>query len=385
VNISFAALTMNADLGLTATLYGWGAGIFFFGYLLFQVPSNLLLERFGARRWIAALMLAWGAVSVATGAINSPAAFLAARFLLGLAESGFFPGVILYLTYWVTPGHRGRIIAGFMFAIPMSNVIGGPLSSLILSSVHGPIAPWRWLLILEGAPALLGALAVLTLLPNGPRDAKWLTEAEKRGLAEALTPTGDKVPSRRVWAVMLAPEVLLFCAVYFGLTQCGYGLSLWLPQMIKAAGVGAASSALITAVPYAFAAAGMMAWARFVDSRGVGRASSVWMPACAAAVGLVASAFAAWPLQLALFALAAVGSNSAVSSFWTLPTHRFRPAETAVAVGMINSTGNLGGFVGPVMIGWIKDATHSFQIGLLFVATLVTMSALLLLRVRRPA
>ena len=385
VNISFAALSMNPDLGLSATLYGWGAGIFFFGYLLFQAPSNLLLERFGPRRWIAALMLAWGAVSVGMGAINSPAAFLAARFLLGLAEAGFFPGVILYLTYWVTPAHRGRIIAGFMFAIPISTVIGAPVSSLILSSLHGPIAPWRWLFILEGAPAVLGALAVLAFLPDGPRAAGWLTEDEKRALARALAPAATATPPRGILGVIRAPELWLFAATYFGLALCNYALGLWLPQMIKAAGVTAASAALLTTVPFGLAAVAMLAWGRFVDGRGAARASSVWIPTFVAAAGLAASAYAAWPLQLALFSVATIGTLAAISAFWTLPTHRFAPAETAVAVAMINSTGNLGGFVGPVMVGWIKDSTHSFQAGLLFVAVFVAISGLLLLRVRREA
>lgn len=380
VNVSFAALTMNADLGMSATLYGWGAGIFFFGYLLFQVPSNLLLERFGPRRWIAAIMLAWGAVSVAMGAIDSPWSFMAARFLLGLAEAGFFPGMILYLTYWVAPAHRGRIIAGFMFAIPIATVIGAPLSSLILSSFHGAIAGWRWLFILEGAPALLGALAVLLLLPDRPVNAKWMTDEEKAWLAQAQAPPAD-LPAlgRSVAGVMLAPEVLRFAAIYFGLALCNYGLGLWLPQMIKAAGAGTANAALLTALPYGFAAVAMVLWGLWVDSRGKVVASSVWIPTFLAAIGLIGSAYAHWlPLQMALFSLAAVGTLAAISSFWTLPTARLPAAETAVAVAMINSTGNLGGFVGPFVVGWIKDATHSFQNGLLFVAACVAVSGVLL-------
>ena len=248
--------------------------------------------------------------------------------------------------------------------------------------MHGVIAGWRWLFILEGAPALLGALAVLAFLPNGPREARWLSDEEKQGLAEMLAPGGAAGPGRGMLALMLSPEVLLFCGVYFGLTLCSYGLGLWLPQMIKAAGVPASSSALITAIPYGFGAAAMLAWGWFVDARARVQASSVWIPTFLAAAGLAASAYAPWPAQLALFTVAAVGSVCSVSAFWTLPTHRFTAAETAVSVAMINSTGNLGGFIGPVMIGWIKDATHSFDAGLLSVAAGVGVSGLLLLLVK---
>ena len=379
VNVGFAALTMNQDLGLSATLYGWGAGIFFFGYLLFQAPSNLLLQRVGARRWIAVLLLAWGVVSVATGWIQGPTSFLAARFLLGVTEAGFFPGVILYLTYWVGPAHRGRIIAAFMFAIPVSNIVGAPLSSLILTHVHGGgLAGWRWLFILEGAPALAGALAVLALLPDGPRSAAWLTDAEKQALAQTAATPAEVAAGRGLVALIAAPEVWLFCAVYFGITLATYGLGLWLPQMIKAAGVSTGNSALYAAAPYACGAAGMLAWSWIVDSRGAGRASSVWTPILLSAIGVAASAFTPWPWQLAAFSVATVGTVAAASSFWTLPTHRFGVAETAVAVALINSAGNLGGFVGPIMIGWIKDATHSFSAGLLFVALCVAASGALL-------
>src|ERR1051326_6610567 len=252
VNVSFAALTMNADLGISATAYGWGAGIFFIGYLLFQVPSNLLLEKHGPKRWLAIIMVAWGLVSIGMGFIRNEHEFLIGRFLLGIAEAGFFPGTVLYLTYWFPPSHRARIIAGFMFGVPVATIIGAPISSYILGHFQngGPLAGWRWLFVIEGAPALIGAAAVLWLLPDRPATAGWLSPEVRTLLLGALSPEEKSNQPRKVSQIILSAPVFRYALAYFGLTISLYGVGLWLPQILKGSGVSTTSAALFSPIPY---------------------------------------------------------------------------------------------------------------------------------------
>jgi len=388
VNVSFAALTMNVDLGISATTYGWGAGIFFVGYLLFQVPGNLLLERFGPRRWIAAIMVCWGLVSVAMGFIHDARQFLIARFLLGLAEAGFFPGVILYLTYWFPGSFRGRIVSGFMFGIPIATIVGAPLSGYILERLHGAagLAGWRWLFIVEGAPAMLGALAVAAFLPERPQTVRWLDEPQRRALLDALASSQPAGAPRGVAAAMFNRHVLAYAVAYFGLALALYGVGLWLPQMLKSSGVANTAAVLLSAIPYVVAAIGMLVWGRFADGRPGAPAGNIGIPVIVTGIAL-----ACMPLvtglaaSLALLSLAACGTLAGVSAFWTLPTTRLPPAELPVSVAMINSIGNLGGFVGPLMIGWIKDATGSFEAGMLALAAWAGVTVcMVLMESRQP-
>lgn len=382
VNVAFAALTMNGDLRISPAQFGWGAGIFFLGYLLFQVPSNLMLERFGPRRWIAVIMVAWGIVSMGLGLITDANQFLLGRLLLGFAEAGFFPGVVLYLTRWFPASHRGRIMAGFMLTVPLASVVGAPLSSLILKVCDdwAGLQGWRWLFILEGAPALLGAVAVVLLLPDRPDKATWLDTRERRWLASVLAEAQDDMPQpRNAWATMRDSQVLSFAVVYFGLTVSLYGVGLWVPLMIKASGTSVPGAALLSAVPYAVAALGMLIWAHYADARKGAPARNVWIPtiACAAALALL-------PLtddllwQLACLSVAALGTLAALGTFWTIPTRKLPAGELAVAVASINAVGNLGGFLGPVVVGWTRQVTNSFHLGALLLAACVALAAPLL-------
>jgi ACS family tartrate transporter-like MFS transporter len=389
VNVAFAALTMNGDLQISPAQFGWGAGIFFLGYLLFQVPSNLMLERFGARRWIAVIMVAWGIVSMGMGVITDARQFLLARLLLGFAEAGFFPGVVLYLTRWFPPSHRGRIMAGFMLTVPLASVVGAPLSSLILQECHdwAGLEGWRWLFILEGAPALLGALAVVLLLPDRPDKAAWLDTRERRWLASVLAEAQDDMPQpRNAWATMRDLRVLSFALVYFGLTLSLYGVGLWVPLMLKASGTSVAGAALLSAVPYAVAALGMLIWAHFADARKGAPTANVWVPTVASAAALALLPLAddlLW--ELACLSVAALGTLAALGTFWTIPTRKLPAGEMAVAVASINAVGNLGGFIGPVMVGWTRQLTNSFHTAALLLAVCIALAAPLLAIAGRPS
>ena len=389
VNVAFAALTMNGDLDISPAQFGWGAGIFFLGYLLFQIPSNLLLERFGARRWIAVIMVAWGIVSMGLGVITDANQFLFGRLLLGLAEAGFFPGVVLYLTRWFPQSHRGRIMAGFMLTVPLASVIGAPLSSLILKECHdwGGLEGWRWLFILEGAPALFGAIAVIMLLPDRPDKAAWLHTRERRWLASVLAEAQDDMPPpRTAWDTVRDWRVVMFALVYFGLTLSLYGVGLWVPLMIKANGTSVLGAALLSAVPYAIAALGMLVWAHVADRRSDAPTGNVWMPTVASAAGLALLPVTddlLW--QLACLSLAAFGTLAALATFWTIPTRRLPAGELAVAVAGINAVGNLGGFLGPVIVGWSRQITNSFHVAALVLALCVAASAALLAAAGKPS
>ncbi|MGY2048056.1 MFS transporter [Methylobacterium sp. JK268] len=378
VNVGFAAIQMNKELGITPTVFGWGAGIFFLGYFLLEVPSNLALERFGARLWIARIMATWGLISAAMALVQGPWSFVLMRFLLGVAEAGFFPGVILYLTYWFPRAYRARIVGTFMVAIPISSFLGSPISGALLGVSGFGLSGWQWLFVLEGLPAVLLAAATLRLLPDRPRDAAWLPQAEREWLearlaAEAVGGRGAASPP--LWEVLRDPRLLLFAAIYFGSTMSSYGLTFWTPQIVKSYGLGNLETGLLNSIPYGVASVVMVLWGRRSDRTGERR----WHLAIAflvAVAGLTGGTVLTglMPLVGAL-TVAATGIYMLKGPLWALATEELPPATAAASIAAINATGNLGGFLGPYLIGVIKDATGSFTLSLLPLVLFALLSA----------
>jgi ACS family tartrate transporter-like MFS transporter len=378
VNVGFAALTMNADLGLSASAFGLGAGIFFIGYFLFEIPSNLILQRVGARRWIARIMLTWGVISMGMAFVTGPASFLTMRFLLGVAEAGFFPGIILYLTYWFPASARGRIIGAFMIAIPLSNVVGAPLSTMLLDVMLFGLSGWQTMFLVEGLPAVLLGVVVAVWLPDGPADARWLTPEEKQTLQRLIDAEQPARGVARLRDAVTSGHVWLFAAIYFGLVTGLYGLGFWAPQIVRALGtLSNREVGLLTAIPYLVAAVVMVFWGRHSDARG----ERVWHVAVAAllgAGGFLVSAYVDDPVvSLAALTAGAVGIYSAVPVFWTMPTAMLSGTAAAAGIALINSIGNLAGYVAPFAVGRLRDATGSYSAGLLVLATGMLLAAVL--------
>jgi MFS family permease len=395
VNVSFAALTMNAELGLTAEMFGFGAGIFFAGYFLFEVPSNLLLERFGARMWIGRIMVSWGAIAAGMALISGPKSFCAMRFLLGVAEAGFFPGVILYLTYWFTAEERARWIGMFMTAIPLSSVIGGPVSGWILDQLDGALglSGWRWLFLLEGLPSVAVGLACFAYLDDGPATARWLTAEERAAWTirlEAERRHREAAHAFTLREALTNPRVLVLSLVYFGIVSGNYGLGYWLPTIVngvaEAARLDAATgiplntlTGVLVAVPYAIAVVGMVAWTRHSDAA----RERVWHvagPSILGGVALVAAGYLSDPrLAAAAVTLCALCTYAALPTFWTLPTAFLTGTAAAGGIALVNSIGNLGGFVGPSFLGWLQDRTGAPTLGLVALAGCYVMAGILTL------
>ena len=384
VNIGFAALQMNKDLGFGPEVYGFGAGIFFWGYLLFEIPSNLLMDRVGARKWIARIMITWGIVSALFMFIKTPLSFYALRFVLGVAEAGFFPGIILYLTYWFPSDRRGRMISMFMMAIPISGIFGGPLSGWIMATFAGAagLAGWQWLFLLEAAPALIVGVIVLMYLDNGIRSATWLNEEEKTLLERKLAEDSAHIelhPSLR--AVLADPRVALMCGIYFCIVMGQYGLTFWMPTLIQGAGVaGTLKIGLFTAIPYGAGAVAMIFFGRSADRRRERR----WHAAGAmliGAAGMTLSAIAGTHTAVAIgfLTIASTGVFSCAPLFWSLPTAFLSGAAAAAGIAAINSIGNLAGFVSPYVVGWLKDLTHSTQAGMYAVSGVLVAGAVIIL------
>ncbi|MDT9598126.1 MFS transporter [Sphingosinicella rhizophila] len=368
VNVGFAALTMNQDIGLSAAAYGFGAGIFFLGYFLFEIPSNLMLERVGARRWIARIMVTWGILSVAMAFVTGPVSFWIVRFLLGAAEAGFFPGIILYLTYWFPGAMRGRIMGWFLMALPLSNAIGAPFSTWLLGhSVFG-LAGWQTMFVVEGLPAILLGLLVLRILPDKPAKASWLDSGEAVAIEAVLVRDSQAARHVGLRAGLTSPRVWHFAFIYFGIVIGLYGFGFWAPQMIKAFGdLSNQQVGLLTTAPYLLVPLGMYLWGRRSDRQGERR----WHLALAAflgATGFAASALTDDPmLKMAAFMVAAMGVYAALPIFWTLPTAFLSGTAAAGGIALINSIGNLGGYFGPAAIGHLKDQ-FGFGLGLLVLA-----------------
>ena len=390
VNVGFAALEMNRDLGFGPAVYGLGAGIFFIGYCLFEVPSNLVLYRTGARIWIARIMVTWGLAASAMMLVHTPGSFYALRFLLGVAEAGFFPGIIFYLTYWYPAYERARAYAWFLAAIPVCGVIGGPVSGALLG-LDGRLGlqGWQWLFLLEGLPSVLVGLAVLVLLPDRPRDAGWLTPAERDALeqrmaAERAGRTSSHGESLR--RMLGNPLVWWLGLSYFLLIVPLYGFALWLPQLVKASGdFSNFEVGVITAVPYAVAAVGMVLVGRSSDRTGE-RHLHLALPAVAGAVGFVAVTGSGTTVPLvAALSLTAFGVLGWLGPFWSLPTAFLREQGAAGGIALINSMGAFGGFVGPYLIGSIKQRTGEFTPGLLLLGACLVTAAVVVLGVRAAA
>jgi MFS transporter, ACS family, tartrate transporter len=383
VNVGFAALTMNADLGLSAAAYGLGSGIFFLGYVLFEVPSNVLLERFGARAWIARIMISWGVLSASMAFVQGPASFYTVRFLLGVAEAGFFPGIIYYLTCWFPSRYRARIIALFMVALPLSSVIGAPISTSLLGIRAAGLEGWQWMFLLEAIPTIILGVAVLGMLTNKPADASWLTLEERgwleREIAAEHTEAQHEHTSSLLKALML-PRVWRHGLVYFTVLVGLYGFSFWLPQIIASLGsLTNLQVGLMTTIPYALSCIALVAWGRHSDATGE-RSWHVAAPPLLAALALATSGGVANPL-LAFGALcvAAVGIYACLPAFWALASRGLHGAAAAGAIALINSIGNLGGFLGPTAIGYAKEKTGSYAVSLLLIALCLAVGAVLVL------
>ncbi|MBK6456191.1 MAG: MFS transporter [Gemmatimonadetes bacterium] len=379
VNVGFAKLQMLADLQMSETAYGIGAGIFFIGYFLFEVPSNLILHRTGARAWIARIMVTWGLLSAATMWVTSATAFYALRFLLGIAEAGFFPGIVLYLTQWYPAPRRARIMALFMTAIAISGVIGGPVSGWILSEMAGKNgwAGWQWLYLLEGIPAVLLGVATYFYLDDSIEGARWLPDDEKAVLRAQLRadPAGEEHVS--VMATLRDSRVVLLAALYFCSILGLYGLAFWMPQLIRTLGVAEPwRVGMLSAIPYGVATVAMVLAGQSSDRRGERR----WHLVGSALIGALGLVGAAWfrtePVAgMIAFSVAAAGILSLPPLFWTIPTTLLRGVSAAAGIAAINSVGNLSGFVSPYMIGTITDATGEATIGLYVLAASLVASA----------
>lgn len=386
VNIGFARLQMNADLGFSETVYGLGAGIFFLGYFLFEIPSNLILHRVGARIWIARILIIWGIISAAMAGVDSTRSFYTLRFLLGAGEAGFFPGIIYYLTAWYPADQRARSNALFMAAIPAAGVLGGPLSGWIMNSLDGfhALRGWQWLFITEGLPAILLGLLTLLRLPDHPSQVSWLSPEEKLLLqttleaereSSKLQPGSqhlrDAVRSSRVWRLS---------AVYFLLVAGNYGISFWLPQIFHDLSDGSyTATGLLSALPYIAGGVAMISIGGHSDRTGERR--RLLMACCAiAAAGFIGHWKFAGSLtgSLAALSVAAAGIISSLALFWTLPTAFLSGRAAAGGIALINSVGNLGGYCSPAALGWLLNATGHMDHGLLLLAAALGLAMLLL-------
>jgi ACS family tartrate transporter-like MFS transporter len=379
-NIGYAALQMNQELALTSEAFGLISGIFFIGYFLFEVPSNIALNRFGARRWIARILLTWGVISVACGFVQNATQLYVLRFLLGVAEAGFFPGIIVYLTYWFRARELATTVALFTSAIPVSYIIGAPMSTWIMDNVHWlGWSGWRWMLVLEGVPAVLGGILCLIYLIDRPQDAKWLSASEKKWLQSELDGDRKTRPAAAHLSLkktLTNPRVLYLSFIYF-VYQCGsLGTGYWMPQIIKAFSKDLTHTqvGLIAMIPYLFATIVMIYWSRSSDKRNERRLHSA-IPLGAAALAMFATGMVKDPyLSITMISLSLAGLYAFKSPFWALPTLFLSRESASVSIAIINSIGNLGGFVGPFFIGYVKGSTNSATTGLMLLAGLVLVA-----------
>ena len=388
INVGFAQLQMKSALGFSDTVYGLGTGIFFIGYFFFEVPSNLILSRTGARVWIARIMITWGVISSAMAIVRTPAEFYALRFLLGVAEAGFFPGVIYYLSRWFPARERASAVSRFMTATAVSGIVGGPLSGALftLDGVSG-LAGWQWIFLAEGIPSIVLGVSTLFFLTDRPEEARWLSAAEREHLEATMRAEMDDIVRRghvSLRDALLHPTVWLLGLLSFTLLVGLYSISFWLPQIIKAfSGRDNVEVAFLSAIPYVAAAVAMVLVSAHSDSKQE-RCMHIAFAALVGAAGLAASSIVQAPIP-GLIALsgAAVGVFSAIPVFWSLPTAFLTGTPAAGAIALINSLGNLGGFAGPYLIGRVRDVTGGFTGSLLAIAGLLVGSAALAVRLRR--
>src|SRR6476659_4425944 len=387
VNIGFAALTMNKDLGFSPAVFGLGAGIFFLGYFLFEVPSNLILNKVGARLWIARVMITWGIVSAIFAFIRGETSFLILRFLLGVAEAGFFPGIILYLSFWFPARYRAGVVSLFMAAAPISVVLGSPLSSALLE-MDGLLGlrGWQWMFILEAIPAFLLGFVVLKFLTDKPELARWLKDDEREWLVNEMNAehaAKAATASHSIWRGLADMRVLALSLIYFGTSAGLYTLGVWAPQIIKGFGMSTMAVGFLNAVPPTVAVIAMYLWSWHSDLKNE-RTWHVVIPCLIAAAGLALAGLSSTVVAVvAALVLVNVGTSAAKPPLWSMPTLFLTGPAAAAGIATIHSIGNLGGFAGPAMIGWIKDVTGSFAGGLYFVSGLLVLSAVLTLVLSR--
>ncbi len=380
-NVAFAALTMNQDVGLSSFVYGLGAGIFFIGYALFEVPSNIVLERVGARRWIARIMFTWGIVSGMMALVEGPVSFLVLRFLLGVAEAGFFPGIIYYLSCWFPAAYRARVISTLFIAVPLSNAVASLVSGAILEmdGILG-LRGWQWLFILEAMPAVLLSLVVLRNMTDRPADAGWLRSDERTWLQATLRAERTRVEghggTRTIWQALTDRRVLALSAIYLFSVTAGYGITFFLPQIIKQLGHSNLMTGVLTAIPYTVGVIGLLAWGHSSD-RNNERRWHLIAALTVSALGLIGLAWVGasyWAL-LAM-SVVAVGAYGSRPSFWPLPSMFLTGAAAASGIALINSLGNLGGYVGPFIVGWLRQSSGGFDLALYFLAACASLSAI---------
>ncbi len=377
VNISFAALTMNRDLGISETVYGFAAGVFFLSYCLFQVPANMMLARMGARRWLAILMVLWGIDCMATAFVTGRSSYIAARLLLGIAESGFYPGVIFYFTFWLPRSARTRVLAIFLLSMPLCNAVGSPISAhiLLMNGVLG-LRGWQWLFLLESAPAVVLGIVTWFVLADNPSAASWLSQAERAALVADIRAEDPVEPPRRG---RIVASVIRDSAVYFAWSTGNYGLIFFLPKILVARGASALSTGWWATLTF-----GIGALAMFAASRS--RTFRVLPPLFIVAglgftaVGMVPSL----PIALAGFSLAAIGIMAALPIFWSLSASRLTGKAAGATIAIVNSVGAVGAFSGPYAMGWLRDATHTYTAGLWAIAVCLAIGAILVFKDARP-
>jgi D-galactonate transporter len=386
VNVGFAKLQMLSDLKFSETVFGLGAGMFFIGYFFFEVPSNIIMHKVGARVWIARIMITWGIISACTLFVTTPLAFYLVRFLLGVAEAGFFPGMILYLTYWYPAHRRAKMVAAFMVAIPLSGVIGGPLSGAIMQFTHQALGwpGWKWMFLLEAVPAFLVGIATILYLDSSIRHAKWLSEEQKQLLERNIAQEAHgKVEHPSLLALFADKRLWLMSWIYFACVMGQYGLTFWMPTLVKAAGITSVLNVgLVTAIPYLCTAIAMVLLGSSAD-RHKERRWHLALPMVFGAAGLVVSVLAGshTVFAIACLSIAGAGVISSAPLFWSLPTAFLAGTAAAAGIAAINSVANLAGFFSPYIVGWLKDTTHSNQAGMYVLAVILVAGAITVLTV----
>jgi ACS family tartrate transporter-like MFS transporter len=390
INISFAGLDMTRELGFSDQVFGLGSGIFFAGYVLLEIPGSLIVELWSARKWIARIMISWGLVGSLTGLIHTAHQFYWARFILGVAEAGFFPGIVVYLTHWYREQDRARAMAVFMSAIPVAQVVGAPISGALLNIHWLGYSGWRWLLVLEGVPAVIAGFAALFYLTDRPRDARWLSDEERNWITGELEAEARAKPGprrsvwRAFWSVFRDRDVILLTAVYFLGSCAQYGFTFWLPKMIqKLSGFSSFEVAMIATLPFLASWPAMLLLSWSSDRTGERR----WHTAAAyvaLAAGLAGSVWAGDRIVLGMimFSLAGIGINARLPAFWTLPSALLGGATAAASIGAINCIGNLGGLVGPYLLGVLSTATGSYTSGIWYLTGASVLAAVVILLVR---
>lgn len=389
-NVGYAALEMNEALGLTSKMFGLVTGIFFIGYFLFEVPSNILMQKFGARVWITRILFTWGIISMATGFAQNATQLYVIRFLLGIAEAGLFPGIILYLTYWFRAKERASTIAMFMTAIAVSYIIGAPVSTLIIDHIHWMNVPgWRWMFIIEGAPAVILGFVTYFYLTDRPEQAKWLTAEKKNWLMSELRKDeelrekqGRQASSHKT--ALIDPKLWYLALIYFVYTAGTLGVGYWMPQIIKGLSSYLSNTQIgfIATIPYIIASIVMNYWSRRSDRTGERRMHTA-LPLLVAGLTLLSVGMVSNPFIAMIFITISLAAMYCFKGpFWSLPTMILSPATVAVGIAVINSIGNLGGFVGPYAVGWLKDATGKMQAGLIFLSMILIIAFLLVLAMK---